>query len=184
MLGLTNLCAKITTFGTMEKNFKEILETIEAFVFDVDGVFTDGSITIHPDGDFSRRYNVKDGLAVVHAVSKGYPIAIISGGKGSELQKRMESLGIKHIYLNRQTKVEALEDFSRVSGVALDRMIYTGDDYPDIAPMSMVRLGVAPADGAYAVQEQAHYTSAYEGGKGCVRDVIEQVLRARGDWFE
>lgn len=168
----------------MQKNFKEILETITAFVFDVDGVFTNGQVLITLDGDFLRQYSVKDGLAIVRAREKGYPIAIISGGKGKQLQNRMTQLGIKHIYLNQETKIDALQKFSKDTNIPLNQMVYMGDDYPDLAPMRMVRLGVAPADAIDAIRSQAHYTSAFGGGQGCVRDIIEQVLRARGDWFE
>lgn len=168
----------------MEKNFKEILEQIEAFVFDVDGVFTDCKITISPEGEYLRQFNVKDGLAVVRAIRKGYPIAIISGGKGRQLEQRMTDLGIKHIYLNRETKVAALEDFAHQVNIPLEKMVYMGDDFPDLAPMSMVRLGVAPSDAIDSIRAKAHYTSAFVGGNGCVRDIIEQVLRSRGDWFE
>ncbi|MFI3295278.1 MAG: HAD hydrolase family protein, partial [Rikenellaceae bacterium] len=93
-------------------------------------------------------------------------------------------LGIKHIYLNRETKVAALEDFAHQVNIPLEKMVYMGDDFPDLAPMSMVRLGVAPSDAIDSIRAKAHYTSAFVGGNGCVRDIIEQVLRSRGDWFE
>lgn len=165
-------------------NFKEALVEIQAFVFDVDGVFTDAQITLASDGEYLRQYNMRDGLAVVQAVKKGYAVAVISGGEGQQLERRMRSLGIRHIYLKQENKVEALLDFSKQSGVALSRVIYTGDDYPDLAPMRRVRLAVAPADAADDVKAAVHYVSGFRGGRGCVRDVIEQVLRARGDWFE
>lgn len=165
------------------KNFKEKLENIEAFVFDVDGVFTDGTVLIDTNGEFLRQYNVKDGLAVVRAREKGYPIAIISGGKGNQLLRRMQGLGIEHIYLGKESKTESLEDFALMTDIPLQKMSYMGDDYPDMEPMAMVGLAIAPADGADAVRAAAHYTSRFNGGQGCVRDIIEQVLRARNDWF-
>lgn len=165
-------------------NFKEELAHIRGFVFDVDGVFTNCSVMITPQGEMLREYNVRDGLAIVRAVEKGYPIAIISGSKGKQLQHRMESLGIKYIYLEKISKTDSLLNFAQRSGLALDQIIYTGDDYPDIEPMRMVRLGVAPADAADDVRASANYVSIFKGGKGCVRDVIEQVLRVHGDWFE
>lgn len=157
---------------------------MKAFVFDVDGVFTNGQVFINLSGDILRNYNVKDGLAVVRAREKGYPIAIISGGKGDQLKNRMEALGIEHIYLSQENKMNALEEFSLLTGVPLKNMIYTGDDYPDIEPIKSVGIGVAPYDAADAVKAAADYTSAFKGGEGCVRDVIEQVLRVHGDWFE
>lgn len=164
-------------------NFKEEVAQIRAFVFDVDGVFTDCRIMISNDGEILREYNVRDGLSVVRALEKGYPIAIISGSKGKQLQRRMESLGIKFIYLEKMSKTDSLQNFSDRAGIPLNEIVYMGDDYPDIEPMKMVRLGVAPADAADDVRAAAHYVSKFKGGEGCVRDVIEQVLRARGDWF-
>ena len=96
----------------------------------------------------------------------------------------MEGLGVRHIYTGQETKVEALRDFSEQCGVPLDQMLYMGDDYPDIAPMRLVRIAAAPADAAEAVKSIVHYISGFRGGYGCVRDMIEQVLRCRGDWFE
>lgn len=165
-------------------NFKEEVAKIRAFVFDVDGVFTDGRILITPEGEFLREYSVRDGLAVVRAVQKGYPIGVISGGRGDQLRKRMEGLGIEHIYTGKDTKIGSLRHFSEQCGIPLDEMIYMGDDYPDIEPMRAVRLSTAPADADAAVKGLVHYVSAFKGGHGCVRDIIEQVLRARGDWFE
>lgn len=165
-------------------NFKEEVAKIRAFVFDVDGVFTDGRILITPEGEFLREYSVRDGLAVVRAVQKGYPIGIISGGRGDQLRKRMEGLGIKHIYTGKDSKIESLHHFAGECGVPLSEMVYMGDDYPDIEPMRTVRLATAPCDAADAVKGVVHYVSAFKGGRGCVRDIIEQVLRARGDWFE
>lgn len=164
-------------------NFKEEVAQIRAFVFDVDGVFTDCKITITPDGEIIREFNVRDGLSVVRAIEKGYPIAIISGSRGKQLQRRMESLGIKYIYLEKMSKTDSLQNFADRSGIALNEIVYMGDDYPDIAPMQMVRLGVAPADAADDVRAVAQYVSKFKGGEGCVRDIIEQVLRAYGDWF-
>ncbi|MEG2479902.1 MAG: HAD hydrolase family protein [Mucinivorans sp.] len=166
------------------KNFKEELENIHAFVFDVDGVFTDGNVFITAEGEFLRQYNFKDGMAVVRAIKMGYRIAIISGGRGQQLQHRMESLGIDHIYLEKESKIDSLLDFVRTTGVPMSQICYMGDDYPDLEPMSMVGLSVAPADATDTVRARARHTSAFVGGKGCVRDIIEQVLRARGDWFE
>ena len=165
-------------------NFKEEVAKIRAFVFDVDGVFTDGRILITPDGEFLREYSVRDGLAVVRAVKKGYPIGIISGGHGNQLRRRMEGLGIEHIYTGKESKIASHHHFSEQCGVPHAEVIHTGDDVPDIPPMRAVRLATAPADADPTVKGVVHYVSAYPGGRGCVRDIIEQVLRARGDWFE
>lgn len=168
----------------MKRNFKEKLTDIRAFAFDVDGVFTNSLITITPDGQMIRQFNVKDGLAVVRAVEKKYPIAIISGGRGQQVEQRMKGLGIEHLYLNCQSKIEALYDFSSKVGVPISQMMYVGDDYPDIEPMRAVALSIAPSDAADAVRGIADYTSLFAGGAGVIRDAIEQVMRARADWFE
>lgn len=165
-------------------NFKEELAQIEAFVFDVDGVFTDGRVLLTPEGEYLREFYVRDGLAVVHTLRKGYPIAVISGGYGKQLEMRMEKLGVRHVYTSKMDKTDSLLDFAARTGVPLDKMVYMGDDVPDIAPMRMVRLGVAPSDACHDVKSVVDYVSAYAGGQGCVRDILEQVLRARGDWFE
>ena len=167
----------------MKKNFKEHLEDIRAFVFDVDGVFTNGEVLITTKGEFLRKFNMKDGLAVVRAVEKNYPIAIISAGRGEQVEARMKMLGITHIYMQQHNKLEKLNEFAEEIGIPLSQITYMGDDYPDLESIKAVRLGVAPADAADDIKAAAAYTSAFNGGQGCVRDIIEQVLRARGDWF-
>ena len=152
-------------------------------MFDVDGVFTDGRILITPAGEFLREYNVRDGLAVVRARKKGYHVGVISGGRGDQLVDRMTALGIEFIYTGTDHKTVPLADFVERTGLSYEDIAYMGDDYPDLIPMSMVRLAVAPADAADDVRAAAHYVSAFKGGQGCVRDIIEQVLRARGDWY-
>lgn len=167
----------------MKKNFKEHLEDIRAFVFDVDGVFTNCQVMITLEGDFLRTFNMKDGLAVVRAVEKNYPIAIISAGGGEQVKKRMKMLGVTHIYLKQHDKLDTLKKFSVEVGIPLSQISYMGDDYPDLNALKAVRLGVAPSDAIDDIKAAAAYTSAFKGGEGCVRDIIEQVLRARGDWF-
>ncbi len=165
------------------RNFKEKLTDIKAFAFDVDGVFTDSMLTILPSGEIIRQFNAKDSLAVVKAVEKGYPIAIISGGRGQQVKERMEELGIRDIYLLSRSKIGDLQDFMRKRELSLSEILYVGDDYPDIEVMQSVGLSIAPRDAADSVRSIASYTSLFEGGRGVVRDAIEQVLRARGDWF-
>ncbi len=167
----------------MIRNFKEKLTDIKAFVFDVDGVFTNSMLTIMPDGQIIRQFNVKDGLAVVRAIKQGYKIGVISGGRGEQVQQRMTDLGIEHIYLCSRSKIGDLEDFASKVGVSYDQILFVGDDYPDIEPMQNVGLSIAPNDAADAVRQIASYVSLFKGGEGVVRDAIEQVLRANGDWF-
>ncbi len=168
------------------RNFKEKLADIEAFVFDVDGVFTNSLITIMPDGEIIRQFNVKDGLALVRAIQRGYKVAIISGGRGNQVRERMLELGVRgeHIYLQSSDKLTDLEEFLMITKTAAENTLYMGDDYPDLLPMQRCGVSVAPSDAADAVREVATYTSGFRGGEGAVRDAIEQVLRARDDWFD
>jgi len=165
-------------------NFKEILKEIKAFAFDVDGVFTDCKVMLTENGEFLRQFNMRDGLAVVRARQKGYPIAIISSGKGAQLVKRMDMLGVDKLYLESMDKGESLLRFAKDAGISPDEILFMGDDVQDIPAIKAARIGAAPSDAVPAVKKVAAYTSLYRGGDGCVRDIIEQVLRAHGDWFD
>lgn len=163
-------------------NFKEDIARVEAFVFDVDGVLTDGGIIPTVDGDFIRRYDAKDGYALAYAVRMGYKVCIITGGRGRTLENRLRMLGLKHTYLDCMNKIAALEEFLREVGVDASQTIYMGDDIPDLECMRAVGIPVCPADAASEVIEASRYVSEFRGGHGAVRDIVEQVLRARGDW--
>lgn len=163
-------------------NFKEDIAKAEAFVFDVDGVFTDGGIIPLADGDFIRKYYAKDGYAVAYAIKMGYKVVVISGGRGATLQKRFEHFGVKELYLDVSDKLGCLEGVISRLGLNRENVIFMGDDIPDLECMRAVGLPVAPADAAWECIEAARYVSEYGGGKGCVRDIIEQVLRAHGKW--
>ena len=165
-----------------KRNFKEIIADVEAFIFDVDGVMTDGKIIPIADGDFIRCYYAKDGYALAYAAKHGCNICVISGGFGKNLESRMNRLGIKHSYLGCMDKIAALEDFVAKTGVNLDNAIYMGDDIPDLECMKRVGVPVAPADACSEVLDAAMYISEYNGGAGAVRDIIEQVLRVQGKW--
>ncbi|MFR9523034.1 MAG: HAD hydrolase family protein [Rikenellaceae bacterium] len=163
-------------------NFKEDIALCEAIILDVDGVLTDGGIIPTVDGDFIRKYNAKDGYALAYAIKEGYNICIISGGRGQTLMNRLTMLGIKHIYIDCMDKIAAINDFCAKTGVNPAHALYMGDDIPDLDCMNFVGIPVAPADAAMEAIDAARYVSEYKGGCGCVRDVIEQVLRAKGDW--
>ncbi len=162
-------------------NFKEDIARCEAFVLDVDGVLTDGGI-IPMNGDFIRKYNAKDGYALAYAIKENYKICIISGGRGEALYNRMKMLGIKHIHIDCIDKVATMTKFFEDEGINAENVIYMGDDIPDLACMKIVGIPVAPADAAMEIIEVARYVSEFKGGYGCVRDIIEQTLRAKGDW--
>lgn len=163
-------------------NFKEDVARVEAFVFDVDGVMTDGGIIPTPEGDFIRRYNAKDGYAIAYALREGFKVCVISGGRGKMLENRLTMLGVTKMYLNCMNKVEALEEFLAENNLDRQSVIYMGDDIPDLECMMRVGIPVCPADAAMEVVEASRYVSEYNGGHGAVRDIVEQVLRAKGCW--
>lgn len=163
-------------------NFKEDLRNIKAFVFDVDGVFTDGQIYLDPSGEFVRSVNMKDGYAVAHALKQGYIIGIISGGSSESMRKRFQYLGITDIYLGSRDKKNDFEDFYFKYGLKPEEILYMGDDLPDYEVMQEVGLPTCPSDAAEEIKSISRYISTFPGGRGCVRDVIEQVLRLQGKW--
>ena len=163
-------------------NFKEDIARTEAFIFDVDGVMTDGGIIPTLDGDFIRRYNAKDGYALGYAVKMGYKVCIITGGRGKTLENRLRMLGINRYYTDCMDKITAMREYFADEGIDPAHAIYMGDDIPDLECMREVGIPVCPADAAAEVIEASGYVSEFRGGEGAVRDIVEQVLRARGDW--
>jgi len=164
-------------------NFKEKLKDIKAFVFDVDGVFSQDMV-LHTDGELTRHMNVKDGYAVKTAVDDGFIVCIISGGTSEAVRKRFQVLGVTDIYLGSHDKIDDYEDFYMKYNIKPEQILYMGDDIPDYAPMKASGLATCPADAVEEIQSIAHYISDKDGGKGCIRDVIEQVMRAQGKWFK
>jgi 3-deoxy-D-manno-octulosonate 8-phosphate phosphatase (KDO 8-P phosphatase) len=165
-------------------NFKEELRKVEAFAFDVDGVLSNQTMPLHPGGEPMRTVNIKDGYALQLAVKKGYPIAIITGGKTDAVKKRFESLGITDIYLGSYIKKENFEDFIYKYDLDPENVLYMGDDLPDYEVMKMVGLPTCPADAVTEIKQISKYISNLNGGEGCVRDIIEQVLRLHNKWMD
>jgi 3-deoxy-D-manno-octulosonate 8-phosphate phosphatase (KDO 8-P phosphatase) len=163
-------------------NFKEDIARVEAIVLDVDGVMTDGGIIPTPDGDFIRRYNAKDGYAIASAIREGLKVCIISGGRGRMLENRLQMLGVTRYYLNCMDKVTAIREFVADYDIDLENVIYMGDDIPDLECMRIVGVPVCPSDAAMEVVEASRYISEFNGGHGAVRDIIEQVMRAKDIW--
>ena len=168
----------------MEKSYKEFLSQVTTFIFDVDGVLTDGSIQISTNGELLRTMNIKDGFAMKHAREQGYTICIISGGKNEGVRHRLKGLGITDIYLGCPDKVEQMEEFFDIYEISPENVLYMGDDLPDLYPMKKVGLPCCPQDAASEIKEISKYVSHKKGGKGCVRDVIEQVMKVQGKWIE
>jgi len=166
----------------MEKSYKEYLKHITTFIFDVDGVLTDGTVLVHTDGQLLRTMNIKDGYALKAAVQQGFNVCIISGGKNEGVRQRLKNLGIKDIYLGAHQKVEQLEEYLKLHDIKTQNVLYMGDDIPDIPVMKMIGLPSCPQDAVAEVKEVSKYVSYKKGGKGCVRDVIEQVLKVQEKW--
>ncbi len=159
------------------------LHKINTFIFDVDGVLTDGSVILMPDGDYVRTMNIKDGFAMQAAVKAGYRLAVISAGRMSEgVKKRLENLGVQDIYLGVSDKKDAYETILFSYHLQAENIAYMGDDLPDYEVMQRAGLAACPADAAPEIQAIAHYISPNNGGKGCVRDIIEKVMRLHGKW--
>ncbi len=166
-----------------EKSFKELLHTVTTFVFDVDGVFTDGSLFLDDKGGLLRTMNVKDGYAVKFALNKGYNIAVISAGQNETVKQRLQGLGIQDVYLNASDKVTCLNEIIAKYQLTKEQIVYMGDDLLDIPAMKCVGMPTCPQDAVPEVKAHARYISHKKGGKTCVRDIIEQVLKVRGDWL-
>jgi 3-deoxy-D-manno-octulosonate 8-phosphate phosphatase (KDO 8-P phosphatase) len=164
--------------------FLQKLKEISSFVFDVDGVLTNGDILASETGELLRTFNIKDGYALQLAVKRGYPVCIISGGRGQAMQKRFENLGIKEIFLGVGNKVEVFEEFLQRNALKAEEVLYMGDDLPDLEVMKLVGLPVCPNDASEEIKAIAHYISPYTGGKTAVRDIIEKVLKVQGKWFD
>lgn len=163
-------------------NYKEKLEDIELFVFDYDGVFTDGIVHLMEDGSNVRQANTRDGYAVQWAIKQGLNVAVLTGGKESAVKARMELLGVKEIHLGCHDKLESLKALCTSLNISLDKVMYMGDDMPDYPAMKEVGLAACPYDAAVDILEIAHYTSPISGGRGCVRDILEQAMRLKGIW--
>ena len=166
-----------------EMNYKEKLTEIRAFVFDFDGVMTDGSVWMYADKEAVRAGNIKDGYAIQYAVKMGYVVTVISGATSQSIDNRMASLGVKEIYTGAASKKEVYKEFLAKHGLEEREVLVMGDDIPDYPLMGHCGVATCPADAAEEIKEAADYISLYKGGEGCVRDVIEQVLRLQGKWF-
>lgn len=164
-------------------NYKSKLHDIKAFVFDFDGVMTDGSVWIYADRESVRCGNIKDGYAIQYAVKKGYIIAVISGATSLSINNRMESLGVTQIYTGCANKMETYRRFLAENNLKETEVLCMGDDIPDYEIMSHCGVSACPADAAVEIKEIADYISIFNGGQGCVRDVIEQTLRLQEKWF-
>lgn len=165
-----------------EPHFLELFETVSAIILDVDGVLTDGSLLVTNQGDELRTMHIRDGYALQLAVKKGFEVLVISGGRSEGVVKRLNRLGIMHVLMGVEDKPGALRQLSGALKLDLSRTVYVGDDVPDVEAMRMCGVPCCPADADTEVKAIAKYHSPVNGGKGCVRDVIEKILRIQGKW--
>lgn len=163
-------------------NFKQRLTKIKTFIFDVDGVLTDGKVLVMLNGEMVRNMNSKDGYALQLAVKKNYRIVIISGGNNVAVKQALERTGIQDIFINQSDKLQCYKDYIYTHDLKEDEILYMGDDLPDYEVMSRVGLAVCPNDAAIEIKDLCVYVSPHKGGEGCVRDVMEQVMRVQGTW--
>ncbi len=163
-------------------NFKEKLPFVQAFVFDVDGVFSRPETLLYPNGELMRTMNTKDGYAIQYALEKGYKMAIISRGVFKAVKIRFQELGIEDVYIGSMNKYKDFLEFISKYNLSAENILYMGDDIPDYETMTKVGIPVCPADAVEEIQGISDYISDIKGGEGCVRDVVEQVLRAQNKW--
>ncbi|MEE4260718.1 MAG: HAD hydrolase family protein [Bacteroidales bacterium] len=164
-------------------NYKALLTNVKTFVFDYDGVMTNGNLLLQMDGQPLRFANVKDGFVLQLAVKLGYRVVVISGGFSKSVETRFEALGIKDVFLGIRDKLIVFDEYIANNGIDPETIVYMGDDIPDYKVMKKVGVPVCPADAAEEIKEISVYISDKKGGDGCVRDIIEQVLKVQGKWM-
>ena len=163
-------------------NYKEKLKDITTFILDVDGVLTDGKVYLLKE-EVVRALNSKDGYALQYASKNNYDIFIITGGYSEDLKKRLIDLGIKDVFLRSSKKIDVYNDIKEKYGIEDKQVLYMGDDIPDIPVLKIAGVSCCPRDAAIDVKEIVDYHSPIDGGKGCVREIIEQTLRVQGTWL-
>jgi 3-deoxy-D-manno-octulosonate 8-phosphate phosphatase (KDO 8-P phosphatase) len=163
-------------------NVLELFKPIKAFVLDVDGVLTDGSLLIMPDGEWVRRMNIKDGYVLQLAVKKGYHVFVISGATSKPVAERLNRLGIKEVYNGISNKKELLLQLMQQYKLSKEQVLYMGDDIPDYDAMQVAGLLTCPANAVAEIKQISQYISPVNGGEGCVRDVMEKVMKLNNHW--
>jgi 3-deoxy-D-manno-octulosonate 8-phosphate phosphatase (KDO 8-P phosphatase) len=157
---------------------------ITTFVFDMDGVLTDGSVLVMPDGEWVRRMHIRDGYVLQLAIRKGYQVWMITGSSSLPVTERLQKLGITEVHQQVKDKATVLQALLDKHQVDASQVLYMGDDIPDLEAMRMAGLSACPKDAARDILDMAAYISPWKGGEGCVRDVIEKVMRIQGNWSE
>jgi 3-deoxy-D-manno-octulosonate 8-phosphate phosphatase (KDO 8-P phosphatase) len=160
----------------------DLFKDITTFIFDIDGVLTDGSVLVLENGLQARRMSIKDGFALQLAVKNGYRVLAVSGSSPSPVIDRLNKLGVKEVHMSVLDKKSFVDSYMEKNKLKKKEVLYMGDDMPDLPVMSAVGLSSCPADAAFEILQVAKYVSPLNGGYGCVRDVIEKVLRPNDHW--
>lgn len=165
-------------------SYKKRLSDITTFIFDVDGVLTDGSVILDSSGEMVRTMHTKDGYALQHAIKKGFNVIIITGGHSTMVKKRLEALGIEKVFLSTHEKLPVMKQYLKDNNILTKQVLYMGDDIPDLPCLKIVGISTCPNDAAVEIREVSDYISHIDGGKGCVRDVLEQTMRVQNKWLD
>jgi 3-deoxy-D-manno-octulosonate 8-phosphate phosphatase (KDO 8-P phosphatase) len=165
-------------------NLFEKFHPIHTFLFDVDGVLTESDVLVMEDGSLLRRMNIRDGFALKKAIQAGYRVVIITGGRSAGVVKRLHGLGIRDVFAGVEDKLQVFRDYIAEHDLDTEGILYMGDDLPDYEVMRRVGLPCCPADAAPEIRELSQYISPINGGQGCVREVIEKVMRIQDQWLE
>lgn len=164
-------------------NYRALLPKVTTFIFDYDGVLTTGDILVTEKGEALRSGNVKDGYALQYASKMGYNVAIISGGFSESIRHRMQAVLVKDVFMSVPDKIVKLKEYMAEHDLTPEEIVYVGDDIPDYPVMKLVGVPVCPADAAEEIKQISVYISRFQGGRGCARDIIEQVLKVQGKWM-
>ncbi|MBS1668462.1 MAG: HAD hydrolase family protein [Bacteroidetes bacterium] len=163
-------------------NLLQLFKPIKVFAFDIDGVLTDGTVLVLENGEQLRRMNIKDGYALQLAVKKGFRVMAVSGADSQAAKLRLNKLGIEDVFLKVLDKKKKLENYLQEHELKNEELLFMGDDIPDLSAIKMAGLGCAPSDAVPEIREAAKYISPFIGGMGCVRDVVEKVLKLNSCW--
>lgn len=163
-------------------NVLELFKKINTFIFDVDGVLTDGSVLVLENGLQARRMHIKDGLALQMAIKNGYKVLVVSGGNSPQVVNRLQNLGIKDVHMSILDKKTFIKNYIIANKLNADTVLFMGDDLPDLEAMAIVGLPCCPADAVMEIKQAVQYIAALNGGEACVREVIEKVLKLNNHW--
>lgn len=167
----------------MSNHYLKLLPGITTIIFDIDGVLTDGIVTLLPNGEQIRSLNSKDSFALQLAVRKGLRVCIITGGKSENVKMALNRMGVEDVYLSIANKIQTYDDIKVMYDLRDEEIMYMGDDLPDFEIMSQVGIPACPNNAAREIRDISKYISDQDGGKGCVRDIIEKVLRSQSKWM-